>query len=152
MTADLKLWLAEESNMRVDKSAMAASIETRAPFLSHPLVEFAANLPFNLKLRRGVSKYLLKKAFADVIPPAIAKRPKMGFASPASKWLRGELRSLAEKMLSAESLRVSGYFRSEMVGAMLIEHLAKRAYHLNQLWSLLTFQIWFFQYIAQEEV
>jgi asparagine synthase (glutamine-hydrolysing) len=152
MLADLKLWLAEESNMRVDKSAMAASIETRAPFLSHPVVEFAAGLPFDFKLRGGVSKYLLKQAFADLIPPAIAKRPKMGFASPAAKWLRGELRSLTEKMLSAEALQVSGYFQPESVGRMLDEHLNKRGYHLNRLWSLLTFQIWFCKYIAGQDV
>ncbi|HKZ69860.1 MAG TPA: asparagine synthase-related protein, partial [Anaerolineales bacterium] len=152
MFVDLKLWLAEESNMRVDKSAMAASIETRAPFLSHLVVEFAAGLPFDFKLRGGVSKYLLKQAFADLIPPAIAKRPKMGFASPASKWLRGELRPLAEKMLSAESLKVSGYFQPEFVGRMLDEHLNKRGYHLNQLWSLLTFQIWFCKYVARQDV
>ncbi|HLB45640.1 MAG TPA: asparagine synthase-related protein, partial [Anaerolineales bacterium] len=152
MTADLKLWLPEESNMRVDKSAMAASIETRAPFLSHPVVEFAAGLPFDFKLRGGTSKYLLKRAFADVIPSPIAKRPKMGFASPAAKWLRGELRPLAEKMLSAESLRVSGYFRSPVVEEMLSAHVNRQSYHLNQLWSLFTFQIWFFKYIARREM
>jgi asparagine synthase (glutamine-hydrolysing) len=148
MTADLMLWLPEESNMRVDKSAMAASIETRAPFLSHPVVEFAAGLPFNLKLRGGVSKYLLKKAFEDIIPPAIAQRPKMGFASPAAKWLRGELRPLTEKMLSPEAINESGFFQPLFVTSLLEAHVNNRGYHLNQLWSLLTFQIWFFTYIA----
>lgn len=152
MTADMKLWLPEESNMRVDKSAMAASIETRAPFLSHPVVEFAAGLPFDFKLRGGTSKYLLKRAFADVIPSPIAKRPKMGFASPAAKWLRGELRLLAEKTLSAESLRVSGYFKPPVVEEMLSTHVNRQSYHLNQLWSLFTFQIWFFKYIARREM
>lgn len=152
MTADLKLWLPEESNMRVDKSAMAASIETRAPFLSHPVVEFAARLPFDLKLRGGVSKYLLKKAFADMIPPAIANRRKMGFASPASKWLRGELRPLAEKMLSAEAIKESGYFQPLYVKSLLETHVNNRGYFLNPLWSLLTFQLWYFHYIARKEI
>lgn len=152
MTADLKLWLPEESNMRVDKAAMAASIETRAPFLSHPVVEFAAGLPFDLKLRRGVSKYLLKQAFGDVIPPAIAQRPKLGFASPAAKWLRRELRPLAEKMLSAAALGESGYFRTEVVSGLFESHVNRQGYHLNQLWSLLTFQLWFFKYIARKEI
>jgi asparagine synthase (glutamine-hydrolysing) len=152
MTADLKLWLPEESNMRVDKSAMAASIETRAPFLSHPLVEFAAGLPFDLKLRGGTAKYLLKKAFADLLPPAIAARSKMGFASPASRWLRAELRPLAEKMLSPRSLQLSGYFRPEYVSILLNEHINRQGYHLNQLWSLLTFQIWFYRYVARQDV
>lgn len=152
MTADLKLWLPEESNMRVDKAAMAASIETRAPFLSHPVVEYAAGLPFNLKLRGGVSKYILKQAFADVIPPEIAARPKMGFASPASKWLRRELRPLAEKMLSPAALETSGYFQNEAVAGMLDAHLNRQGYYLNQLWSLLTFQVWFFHYIAGKEL
>jgi asparagine synthase (glutamine-hydrolysing) len=152
MMADLKLWLPEESNMRVDKSAMAASIETRAPFLSHPVVEFAAGLPFNLKLRGGVGKYILKQAFADIIPPAIAQRRKMGFASPASKWLRGELRPLAEKMLSPQAIKESGYFQPLFVSNLLESHISKQDYHLNQLWSLLTFQIWFAKYIAGKDV
>ncbi len=152
MTTDLKLWLPEESNMRVDKAAMLASIETRAPYLSHPVVEFVAKLPFDLKLRNGTSKYLLKRAFADLLPSAIARRPKMGFASPASKWLRRELRPLAEKMLSAAALAESGYFRTEVVADLLGSHIHNRAYHLNQLWSLLTFQIWFFHYIARKEI
>jgi asparagine synthase (glutamine-hydrolysing) len=152
MTTDLKLWVPEESNMRVDKSAMAASIETRAPFLSHPVVEFAARLPFDLKLRGGVSKYLLKKAFADVIPPAIANRSKMGFASPASKWLRGELRPLAEKMLSTEAIKESGYFQPLYVKSLLETHVNNQGYFLNPLWSLLTFQLWYFHYIARKEI
>jgi len=152
MTADLKLWLPEESNMRVDKSAMAASIETRAPFLSHPVVELAAGLPFDLKLRNGVSKYVLKQAFADVIPAAIAKRPKQGFASPAAKWLRRDLKPVAEKMLSAVALGESGYFKNEVVATLLESHIHRQGYHLNQLWSLLTFQIWFYKYIARKEI
>jgi asparagine synthase (glutamine-hydrolysing) len=138
--------------MRVDKSAMAASIETRAPFLSHPVVELAAGLPFDLKLRGGVSKYILKQAFVDVIPPEIAARPKMGFASPASKWLRRELRPLAEKMLAPAAMQASGYFRTEYVTEMLDSHLNKQGYYLNQLWSLLTFQVWFFYYIVGKEI
>jgi asparagine synthase (glutamine-hydrolysing) len=138
--------------MRVDKAAMAASIETRAPFLSHPVVEFAAGMPFDFKLRRGVSKYLLKQAFGDVIPSAIAQRPKLGFASPAAKWLRRDLRPLAEKMLSAAALGESGYFRTEVVGELLESHINRQGYHLNQLWSLLTFQLWFYKYIVRKEI
>jgi asparagine synthase (glutamine-hydrolysing) len=147
MFTDLKLWLAEESNMRVDKSAMLASIETRAPFLSHPVVEFASKIPFQLKLRNGSTKYLLKKAFADLIPKEIAARPKQGFASPASKWLRGDLRELVTRALSPQALNTSGCFNANYVGELLNSHLNKKGYHLNPLWSLLTFQVWFFKYI-----
>jgi asparagine synthase (glutamine-hydrolysing) len=152
MLTDLKLWLAEESNMRVDKSAMLASIETRAPFLSHPVVEFASKIPLQHKLRNGSTKYLLKKAFADLIPKEIADRPKQGFASPASKWLRGELRQLVTRSLSPQALNTSGYFNANYVGEMLDSHLNKRGYHLNQLWSLLTFQVWFFKYIVKKDL
>ncbi|MBI5053354.1 MAG: asparagine synthase (glutamine-hydrolyzing) [Chloroflexi bacterium] len=152
MLTDLKMWLAEESNMRVDKSAMLASIETRAPFLSHPLVEFASKIPLELKLRNGSTKYLLKKAFADLIPKEIAQRPKQGFASPASRWLRGELRELVTRALSPHALNTSGYFDPNYVGEMLDSHLNKKGYHLNQLWSLMTFQIWFFKYIAPKDL
>jgi len=147
MTTDLKMWLAEESNMRVDKSAMLASIETRAPFLSHPVVEFASKIPLRLKLHNGSTKYVLKKAFADLIPREIANRPKQGFASPASKWLRGDLRGLVTRALSPQALNASGYFDPNCVAEMLDSHLNKKGYHLNHLWSLLTFQIWFFKYI-----
>lgn len=150
MLTDLKLWLAEESNMRVDKSAMLASIETRAPFLSHPVVEFASKIPLQLKLRNGSTKYLLKKTFADLIPKEIANRPKQGFASPASKWLRGELRELVTRALSPQALNTSGYFNANYVGELLDSHLNKKEYHLNQLWSLLTFQVWFYKYIAKK--
>jgi asparagine synthase (glutamine-hydrolysing) len=150
MFTDLKLWLAEESNMRVDKSAMLASIETRAPFLSHPVVEFASKIPLQLKLRNGSTKYLLKKAFADLIPKEIADRPKQGFASPASKWLRGELRELVTRSLSPQALNTSGCFNTNYVGGLLDSHLNKKGYHLNQLWSLLTFQAWFLKYIAKK--
>ncbi len=152
MLTDLKLWLAEESNMRVDKSAMLASIETRAPFLSHPVVEFASKIPLQLKLRNGSTKYLIKKAFVDLIPKEIAHRPKQGFASPASKWLRGELRELVTRALSPQALNTSGYFDPHYVGEMLDSHLNKKGYHLNQLWSLLTFQVWFFKYIAKKDL
>ena len=152
MLTDLKLWLAEESNMRVDKSAMLASIETRAPFLSHPVVEFASKIPLQLKLRNGSTKYLLKKTFADIIPAPIADRPKQGFASPASKWLRGELRELVTRALSPQALNTSGYFNPNYVAEMLDSHLNKKGYHLNQLWSLLTFQVWFFNYIVKKDL
>ena len=152
MLTDLKLWLAEESNMRVDKSAMLASIETRAPFLSHPVVEFASKIPLQPNFAMAQQNISSKKLLPTSSPRRLRIAPKQGFASPASKWLRGELRELVTRALSPQALNTSGYFNPNYVAEMLDSHLQQKGYHLNQLWSLLTFQVWFFNYIVKKDL
>ncbi|NUN48481.1 MAG: asparagine synthase (glutamine-hydrolyzing), partial [Candidatus Brocadiae bacterium] len=142
---DLKLWIAEESNMRMDKMSMLASVETRAPFLDHHLVEFAAGIPFAEKVRGRRYKALLRDAFADLLPAEIRTRSKWGFIPPASEWLRGRLNPLAKEMFSPEKLR---WFRHGTVSELFDDHVAKRAYHLPRLWILLAFQLWQETYLS----
>ncbi|MBI2923447.1 MAG: asparagine synthase (glutamine-hydrolyzing) [Planctomycetes bacterium] len=141
---DLKLWIAEESNMRMDKMSMLASVETRAPFLDHHLVEFAAGIPFAEKIRGRRYKALLRDAFRDLLPPEIHRRSKWGFIPPASEWLRGRLNPLAREMFEPKKLR---FFRPDSVKKLFDDHVAKRAYHLPRLWALLGFQLWQEEYL-----
>jgi len=148
---DLKMWLAEESNMRVDKMSMLASLETRAPFLDHELVEFAATIPFSYKLRGLTSKYILKQTFADLLPHEVIRRPKWGFFSPASAWLRADMKDLTVEVLSATHLAEAGLFQWRSVDELVQRHIRKEVYNLNKVWALLTFQLWYEIYIAQNE-
>lgn len=146
---DLKMWIAEESNMRMDKMSMLASVEARAPFLDHELVEFAATIPFSLKVRGLTTKYILKKAFSDILPKAIIERGKWGFFCPASFWLRNHVRNLTLQLLSRASIESAGLFNYDYVDSLVQRHLNREEYNLNKVWALLTFQLWYEIYINQ---
>jgi asparagine synthase (glutamine-hydrolysing) len=147
--ASLNLWIAEDSNMRVDKMSMAMSVESRAPLEDHPLVELAFRIPLGYKLRGGDFKRVLKRAVADLVPPEILARPKWGFAPPSSEWLRTVLRPLVDKYLSPENVREVGLFRPEAVSGLIHAHMTKRSYELWSLWALLVFHVWHALYIEQ---
>ena len=146
---DLKMWIAEESNMRMDKMSMLASVEARAPFLDHELVEFAATIPFSLKVKGLTTKYILKKAFSDMLPKAIIEREKWGFFCPASSWLRDHVRDLTLQLLSRASIESGGLFNYDYVDSLVQRHLNREEYNLNKVWALLTFQLWYEIYINQ---
>lgn len=147
--ASLNLWLAEDSNMRVDKMSMAMSVEARAPFEDHRLVELALRIPLGLKLANGDFKRVLKQAVAEFVPPEILTRPKWGFMPPSSEWLRTVLRPLVDAHLSPQRVAEVGYFRPEAVARLVDAHVTKRAYELWPLWSLLVFHLWYALYIDQ---
>ncbi|HJL69277.1 MAG: asparagine synthase (glutamine-hydrolyzing) [Anaerolineales bacterium] len=151
MHTDRQTWLAEESNMRMDMSSMFASVEVRAPFQSHPLVEFAALLPLRYKLRGGTTKVLLKESFTDLLPAEVLRRRKSGFFSPASSWLRGPLRPLAECLLAPDAIAKSQLRGAGMIQSMCASHMDRSGYYLNQLWALLSYQVWYFTYILGDE-
>jgi len=144
--ASLNLWIAEESNMRVDKMCMAMSIESRAPLEDHKLVELALTLPLEYKLRGGDFKAVFKDAVADFVPREVLERPKWGFFPPSSGWLRGVLRPLVDKYLSPEYVAAVGYFEPDAVQKLVDTHM-NGGYELWTLWSLLTFHIWHALYI-----
>jgi asparagine synthase (glutamine-hydrolysing) len=101
---DTKTYL-HELLMKQDQMSMAASIESRVPFLDHPLVEWTARLPERLKLRGGTTKYILREAMRDVLPPEILTRGKMGFPVPIGSWLRGPFRAIVDELvLSSRAL------------------------------------------------
>lgn len=145
--AELRLPMAENINMRVDKMCMAMSVEARSPLQDYRLVELALRLPLEYKLRRGDFKTILKDAFADVIPAEVLKRPKWGFTPPASEWLRTGLRSLVETVLTPERVAGAGVFRPESIARLIHAHIVERRYELWSIWSALIFHLWHALYI-----
>jgi asparagine synthase (glutamine-hydrolysing) len=129
--------------VKMDIASMANSLETRSPFLDHEVVEFAARLPADLKLRHGVrQKYLLKRLARKLVPAANIDRPKMGFGVPIGKWLRGPLRNLGADALLAQRTRQRGYFRPDTVARLWTEHQSHTGDHASTLWRLLMFELW----------
>jgi asparagine synthase (glutamine-hydrolysing) len=140
--ADTLMYLPEDLLAKVDIATMASSLEARAPFLDHRLVEFCAALPSTYKLRGRTSKWLLRRLMHDRLPPDILTRPKMGFGVPVGEWLRGELRPLLEDTLFAPTAIQRGYFNPLAVRALVDEHLSRRADRTSHIWGLLMLELW----------
>lgn len=137
----MKYVIGENHNMRVDKMAMALSVEARAPLEDHRLAELALRLPMHYKLRGGEPKRIFKDAVRPFVPAEVITRPKWGFNPPASDWLRNGLRPLAERWLSREYVNDVRIFNADAVTAALRGHLAGE-YHLFPVWSSLIFHLW----------
>jgi asparagine synthase (glutamine-hydrolysing) len=141
-SVDTRLYLAEDILTKVDRASMAVSLEVRAPFLDPKVAEFAASLPCNYKLRGQKTKYILKKAIADLLPAAVARRGKKGFGVPVAEWLKLKLRPLARDLLSPERVRRAGVFDPVYVSRLQDEHERGIANHRKLLWTLLMFELW----------
>jgi asparagine synthase (glutamine-hydrolysing) len=139
---DTKLWLADDLLARGDKTSMAASIEARVPLLDHELVEFAASLPPNLKLKGLARKYLLKKVAKGLLPSEIIHRKKKGFPMPFAIWFRNEARPFLREVLSPSGLRRRALFNPPVVAKLLREHETGFANHASLLWGLLSVELW----------
>lgn len=135
-------YLLDDILVKVDRCSMLHSLEVRAPFLDREAAEFVARLPIRHKLRGFQRKYLLKRAFVDVLPPEILRRNKRGFQIPVADWLRGRLRPLLEDMLGPSRLRQQGIFAPQAVRALMDAHFSGRADMRKQLWTLLVLQLW----------
>lgn len=142
LSVDTRLYLAEDILTKVDRASMAVSLEVRAPFLDPRVAEFVAALPANYKLRGSKTKYILKRAIADLLPPFVARRGKKGFGVPVAEWLKGKLRPLARDLLSPERVRRAGVFNPAYVTRLLDEHERGKANHRKLLWTLLMFELW----------
>jgi asparagine synthase (glutamine-hydrolysing) len=145
---DMKMYLEGDILTKVDRASMACSLEVRVPLLNLALVELAARLPIELKLRGLTRKYLLRRALAGRLPPEIIRRPKKGFSFPVARWLRSELRPLVLDLLSEDRLRRQGLFDPALVGALLKDHFDGRADNRKALWTLLVFQLWHARYLG----
>ena len=143
--ADLLTYLPGDLLVKVDLASMAHSLEARSPFLDHRVVELAVGLPSDqkLRLRGGRSKVVLKQAFADLIPPVIRTRPKMGFGVPLDRWFRGPLRDELRAVLLDPRTLARDLFRPEAVATLIDDHLLGRADHAYRLWALLMLELWF---------
>lgn len=141
-SVDTRLYLAEDILTKVDRASMAVSLEVRAPFLDPRVAEFAASLPANYKLRGHKTKYILKKAVHELLPPFVTKRGKKGFGVPVAEWLKVKLRPLARDLLSPERVRRAGVFNPDYVARLQDEHERGIANHRKLLWTLLMFELW----------
>ncbi|HWU41603.1 MAG TPA: asparagine synthase C-terminal domain-containing protein, partial [Candidatus Acidoferrum sp.] len=144
---DAALYLPDDLLVKVDIASMAHSLEARSPFLDHEFMEFAATIPSNLKVRGRTKKYILKRAFKDLLPAEILDRPKMGFGVPIDHWLRHELRDLAYDTLLGPRCLQRGYFRRETVQRLLEEHSRGKANWHYLLWTLLMLELWHRTYV-----
>jgi asparagine synthase (glutamine-hydrolysing) len=142
MAGDMLDYLPNDILVKVDRAAMAVSLETRMPLLDPEVVEFAWKLPLALKVRSGESKLVLREVLYRHIPRALIDRPKMGFGVPLDWWLRGPLRDWAESMLSEGRLRAEGYFDPRMVREVWASELRGNSKHGLKIWTVLMFQAW----------
>jgi asparagine synthase (glutamine-hydrolysing) len=139
---DSMTYLTDDILTKVDRATMGASLENRVPFLDPDVAAFAWRLPFDLKMKNGTGKWLLRQLLYRYVPPEIVDRPKMGFGIPLADWLRGPLRPWAEDLLSAERLRGEGFLSPEPIRRLWAEHLTGRADRQYELWDVLMFQAW----------
>jgi asparagine synthase (glutamine-hydrolysing) len=146
--ADINYYLAEDILTKVDRAAMAVSLETRAPFLDPRVGQFAASIPVEYKLRGKSGKVILKDAMKDLLPHEILHRPKKGFGIPIAEWLKDRLNPLMQDMLSPERLSKQGLFNVDYVQKLIREHETGKASHHKELWTLLVFQLWMENFAA----
>ena len=145
---DLKLYLEGDILVKVDRASMANSLEVRVPLLNPKLLDLSANLARDFKVGWLTTKYLLRRAMKDLLPPEILRRRKKGFNMPVAKWLTGPLKPLATDMLAPARLRRHGLFNTEYVQTLLQEHLTRRRDHRKLLWTLLAFELWYDTWLA----
>ncbi len=141
LDADLQTYL-HELLMKQDQMSMAASIESRVPFLDHPLIEFAATLPERLKLRGATTKYVLREAMRDYLPAEILSRRKMGFPVPIGHWLRTDRRYLIEEFVLGGRAAERGLFHRPYIERIVQEHVGDETNHDERLWSLINVEVW----------
>lgn len=148
---DVKTYL-HELLMKQDQMSMAASIESRVPFLDHKLVEYSMALPERMKLRGWKTKYVLRKAMTGVLPDVILKRRKMGFPVPLDRWFREDFQPLLNEHLLSKRALARGYFQPEYLKKMVHEHASGVATHTDRLWTLLNLEMWQRQFIDGEPI
>lgn len=134
--ADLKIWLPGDILTKVDRTSMSVGLEAREPLLDHRLVEFAATLPANMRLRGGQGKWLMKKAMEGHLPNDILYRQKMGFVTPISAWFRGPLAREIDGLMRTSKLADSGWFNMDILAGLAADHRSGAGEHGRLLWQL----------------
>jgi len=136
--------------MKQDQMSMAASLESRVPFLDHKLVEFTSSLPERLKLNRWTTKYVLRQSMKGVLPEQILTRPKMGFPVPIGAWFRGPYAHVLDEYVLSSRASERGIFNADAVRTLVNEHRGGLANHSERLWSLVNLEMWFRTFIDGE--
>jgi asparagine synthase (glutamine-hydrolysing) len=137
---DLRLYLPDDINVKVDRASMAVALETRSPFLDVNVVEFAARLPARMRLDGGTRKAVLKRAIAPLVPASILQRSKEGFSIPMRRWLRGEMQPLMRDLLSSPGL--TQWFDAGACRRLMDDHVSGRRNNAHLLWTLMVLELW----------
>ena len=146
---DIKTYLVELL-MKQDQMSMAASVESRVPFLDHRLVEFSASIPAKYATRGLAGKFILKAAVEDLLPHSIVYRQKLGFPTPWAYWLAGPYQENLQRLLLEPRTLARGLFHPEAIKRLFAEHAAGRRDHGNRIWRLLNLELWFRTCVERE--
>jgi asparagine synthase (glutamine-hydrolysing) len=138
---DLRHYLPLDILTKVDRMSMAHSIEARVPLLDHKLVEFAATIPPDLRLRGGTTKYIFKRAMRGILPDAIIDRPKRGFTVPLGRWLRGQLDEFVREVLLSDTCRRRGIMNTAYIERMVAQRQRRGDLDIH-IWTLISFELW----------
>ncbi|CAN2045901.1 asparagine synthase (glutamine-hydrolysing) [Candidatus Magnetomoraceae bacterium gMMP-13] len=139
---DIKTWLVDDLLIKADRMSMAPSLELRVPFLDYRILEFAAKIPAKYRLKRGITKYIIKKSMEGYLPKDIIYRKKMGFPTPLAILFRGELKGYVKETLDSPRFFERGYFRKKVVRKLLDEHESGKNDHHRILWQLFVLEKW----------
>lgn len=142
MAMDAQTYMVDDVLTKVDRAAMANSLETRVPLLDHRVVELAWRMPLNLKIRNGQGKWVLRQVLYRHVPQEMIERPKKGFSIPLAAWLRGPLHDWAEALLNEQRLKAEGYLNPAPIRKAWLAHVQGKADHSTRLWGVLMFQAW----------
>jgi asparagine synthase (glutamine-hydrolysing) len=144
---DLTTYLPDDLLTMADRMSMANSLELRAPFCDHRVIETSLAIPASVKTPGLRLKGLLKAVYADVLPPAVLNHRKQGFMIPLARWLRTDLRPLLDDLLAPDRVRARGLFRVDAVERLKTEHATARRSHSDRLWTLMMAELWLREYL-----
>jgi asparagine synthase (glutamine-hydrolysing) len=143
MLRDMLSYLPDDILVKVDRATMAVSLESRAPFLDHRVIELAWRIPLSLKIRDGKGKWILRKLLDRYVPRSMIERPKMGFGVPLAEWLRGPLSDWADDLLDPHRIQAEGLLNAAAVSLKWEEHRSGTRNWQYLLWDVLMFQAWY---------